>query len=493
MVFQESQKVEFKESWRDEYLKTICAFANTNGGVLEIGRDDDGVIIGVDNADELLEKLPNTIRHTLGIVPSVELLSVNGKQYIAINVDASSTPVSFRGRHYLRSGSTTQELSGHELDNFILRRLGKTWDSMVIPKLTIADLDASAFRKFREKSLASERLQKADLEISDEALLDNLLLIENGELTRAAVLLFHHNPEKYVFGAYVKVGYFENDADLIYQDEFHGSLITMPDEIIDTIYRKYFKGIISYEGLQRIEDFPIPRPALREAILNAIVHRDYTTGVPIQIKIFPDCVIVYNDGRLPENWTVADLLKRHRSRPFNPKIAYTFYRSGYIETWGRGIEKITTTCKSAGKPEPLFEATSSEVTVSFFIDKQSGIISDNNIGGMKGGMESGTEGGMKEFEENTQKTHRKYTENNIGGMKGGTIDSKESGMKTTKQSILSVIQENNKISISGIADILKINRSAVQKHIDKLKSSNMIRREGGAKGGKWIVVLPKTD
>ena len=122
MILQESQKVEFKESWRDEFLKTVCAFANTNGGVLEIGRDDDdGRVIGIDNAEELLEQLPNTVRHTLGIVPSVELLLANGKQYIAINVDASSAPVSFRGRHYLRSGSTTQELSGHELDNFINR------------------------------------------------------------------------------------------------------------------------------------------------------------------------------------------------------------------------------------------------------------------------------------------------------------------------------------------------------------------------------------
>ena len=104
-------------------------------------------------------------------------------------------------------------------------------------------------------------------------MLDNLSLIEDGVLTRAAVLLFHHNPEKFVFGAFVKVGYFESDADLIYQDEFHGSLITLPDQIVDTIYQKYFKGIISYVGLQRIEDFPVPRPALREAILNAIVHR----------------------------------------------------------------------------------------------------------------------------------------------------------------------------------------------------------------------------
>jgi ATP-dependent DNA helicase RecG len=171
-----------------------------------------------------------------------------------------------------------------------------------------------------------------------------------------------------VFGAFVQVGCFETGADLIYEDEFHGSLMAMPDEIVDTIYRKYFKGIISYEGLQRIADYPVPRPALREAILNAIVHRDYTTGVPIQIKVFPDSVTIYNDGRLPENWTVANLLAKHRSRPYNPKIAYAFYRAGYIETWGRGIERITTACKEAGKREPLFEASPSEISVTFFMD-----------------------------------------------------------------------------------------------------------------------------
>jgi ATP-dependent DNA helicase RecG len=247
-----------------------------------------------------------------------------------------------------------------------MRRVGKTWDSMAISNVQVTDLDPSAFRTFREKALASERWGKADLDISDEALLDNLLLLENGELTRAAILMFHNNPERYVFGAYVKVGYFENDADLIYDDEFHGPLISMPDEVVDTIYRKYFKGIISYEGLQRITDYPIPRPALREAILNAIVHRDYTTGIPIQIKIYPDCVIVYNDGRLPENWTVEDLLKRHRSYPYNPKIASTFFKAGYIETWGRGIERINNACKYAGKPEPSYKASSNEISVTFY-------------------------------------------------------------------------------------------------------------------------------
>jgi len=224
----------------------------------------------VDNAYRLLEELPNVIRQALGIVPSVVLHEEQGEKYIAVSVDACSTPVSYRGRHYLRSGSTTQELSGSDLDNFILRRLGKTWDGITIPKISIADLDTSALHTFREKAIVSERLQKPDLEMNDEALLDNLSLVENGELTRAAVLLFHHNPEKYVFGAFVKVGYFETGADLVYQDEFHGSLITVADEIVDTIYRKYFKGIISYEGIQRVTDYPIPRPALREAILTPL-------------------------------------------------------------------------------------------------------------------------------------------------------------------------------------------------------------------------------
>ena len=436
----ENQKTEWKRQWRDEFLKEICGLANAQGGTLEIGRDDHGMVVGIDHAKELLEELPNPIRHTLGIVPSVELRDKGGKQYLAVSVDASGTPVSFRGRHYIRSGSTTQELDGRELDHFILRRLGKTWDGMVIPNVKVSDLDTSAFRIFREKALLSERLQKADLEMSNAELLDGLSLTENGELTRAAILLFHHNPEKYVFGAFVKVGYFENGADLIYQDEFHGSLITVADQIVDTIYRKYFKGIISYEGITRVTDYPIPRPALREAIFNAMVHRDYTTGIPIQVKVFPDCVIVYNDGRLPETWTVDHLLRKHRSRPYNPKIAYAFYRAGYIETWGRGIERITDACKDAGKREPLFEVSPGEISVTFFTDV------------------------------------------NIGENIGDRI-----GENKTQSKILRLMRFNPTISAKAIAAEIGIAPRNVEAHIRSMKKAGSIERVGAAKGGRWIV------
>jgi len=217
----------------------------------------------------------------------------------------------------------------------------------------------------------------------------------------------------------------------------------MPDQVVDTIYRKYFKGIISYEGLQRIEDFPIPRPALREAILNAIVHRDYTTGIPIQIKIFPDCVIVYNDGRLPENLTVADLLARHRSRPYNPKIAYAFYRSGYIETWGRGIERITIACKEAEKPEPLFEASPGEIKVTFYTD----------------------------------------TDIDVNG--GVNIDVHE-----IRRSILHLIRETPTISAQHMSDAIGISKRRVESNIHSMKKAGLLERVGSDKTGYWIVKEP---
>jgi len=252
-----------------------------------------------------------------------------------------------------------------------------SWDGVPIPFVSSADLDLVAFRWFRKKALSKGRLTEEDLNITDEELIHSLDLFQGKYLKRAAVLLFHEKPEKWVNGAFVKIGYFESDDDLLYQDEIHGPILLIPDKVEETIYLKYFKGIISYEGLQRIETFPVPRAAMREAVLNAVVHRDYSTEIPIQIKIFPDKVIIYNDGRLPEDWTIEDLLSTHRSRPFNPKIASVFFRSGMIETWGRGIERIITACKRANKPMPKFEIKhGNEFTVTFYTDS---IITENVI------------------------------------------------------------------------------------------------------------------
>jgi len=203
------------------------------------------------------------------------------------------------------------------------------------------------------------------VEITDAELVDSLRLAEGNYLKRAAVLVFHEDPERWVIGSYVKIGYFQTGADLLFMDEVHGPLLTMADKVLDILYAKYFRGMISYQGLQRVETYPVARAALREAILNAIVHRDYSTGVPIQIKVFPDRLTIFSDGGLPPGWTVEKLLGHHDSSPRNPNIANVFFRSGQIETWGRGIEKIEESSRTAYKPSPVFEITPTEVTITF--------------------------------------------------------------------------------------------------------------------------------
>jgi ATP-dependent DNA helicase RecG len=176
-------------------------------------------------------------------------------------------------------------------------------------------------------------------------------------------LLFYPNPEKFVTGAYLKIGYFENDADLIFQDEVHGNLFEQVEKTIDLLFTKYIKAIISYEGIYRTETYEYPKEAVREALLNAIVHKDYSGGVPIQISVYKDKIMIWNEGQLPENWTIETLFEKHSSKPYNPDIANAFFRSGYIESWGQGISKMTNLCVEAGLPKPILYYKTSGVWV----------------------------------------------------------------------------------------------------------------------------------
>jgi ATP-dependent DNA helicase RecG len=452
----ESQNVEWKEKWRDEYLKWISAFANAQGGVLVIGKNDIGEPVGLEDTAKLMDDLPNKIRNLTGVIADVDLNDNGEKQYICITVKPYPYPISYHGKYYYRSGSTTQELSGSALDEFMLRKQGKTWDGVPVPYVKVDDFESDAFKIFRRKAVESTRLKAEDLRITDDVLLGQLQLIEGDYLKRAAILLFHQDPEKWVPGAYVKIGMFASDTDLLFQHEFHGPLISMADKIMEAAYLNYFKGIISYDGIQRVETFPVPHEAFREAVTNAIVHRDYSTGIPIQIKVFSDKVIIYNDGRLPENWSVQNLLTTHRSEPYNPMIANVFFRAGMIESWGRGIEKITDACRSAGLEEPAIEFKHRrEFSVTFYSD--AGIAVKDTI---------------KDTIRDTIKD---------------TINSQTSDVHSR---LMVIMSENPRITVKGIAAALRINERNVKKHIRVLKELGRIERIGANRGGHWVVKFP---
>lgn len=355
----ESQNIEYKSTWKDDYLKWICGFANANGGTIFIGKDDSGKVVGVPDSKKLLEDIPNKVRDVLGILVDVNLYKTKEGDYIEIIVEPYPNAVNYKGQYHYRSGSTKQELKGASLDKFLLQKQGKRWDGVPVPKATIKDLKEETLNFFRERGHKNKRLTEKILTDTNEHLLENLNLIEDGHLKRAAILLFHPDPEKFVTGAYIKIGYFESESDLKFQDEIHGNLFEQIEKTVEILFSKYFRAFISYEGIHRVETFEYPEEAVREALLNAIAHKDYSGLTPIQIRVYKDRILIWNEGQLPENWTIETLLEPHSSKPFNPDIANAFFRSGYIESWGRGINKMTEQCLASGLPEPLFYYKSS--------------------------------------------------------------------------------------------------------------------------------------
>lgn len=365
----EHQNVEFKESWRDEYLKWICGFANAQGGKIFIGIDDKGKYIGLTDAKKLLEDLPNKIVSHLGLVVDVNLRTKEKKQYIEINVKPSEVAISYHGTYHYRSGSTKQELKGIALQEFLFKKMGRSWDDMPALNATLKDIDEKAFRLFVEKALEQKRISPAAAKESTQNLLIGLHLInEKGNLKCAALLLFGKDPLKYFTHAYFKIGRFGNsDHDLKFQDTIEGNIFEMIDKVLQILHSKYLTSPIHYEGIERKEKLEYPESALREAILNAIVHKNYA-GTTIQLSVYDDKLILWNQGAMPHELSIDQLKKKHASYPRNKNIADIFFKSGYIEAWGRGTNKIIDSCKLAGLPEPEFVEHAGGIQIIFLKD-----------------------------------------------------------------------------------------------------------------------------
>lgn len=192
----ENQNIEYKSAWHDDYLKWVCGFANAQGGVIFIGKDDNGKVVGISDYKKLMDDIPNKIRNAIGITAEVNLHQENGVHYIEIVTPPYSVPISLRGRYYYRSGSTKQELTGTSLNEFLLKKSGKTWDDVIEPRATYGDIDETAVSKFLVMAKEKGRLPEVN-GLSTEQLFDKLRLTENGQLKRAAIVLFGKDPGRF--------------------------------------------------------------------------------------------------------------------------------------------------------------------------------------------------------------------------------------------------------------------------------------------------------
>ncbi len=343
----EKQNIEYKSSWHDDYLKWIGGFANAQGGKIYIGKDDAATVVGVSDFKKLMEELPNKIKNNLGITAEVNLRQEEGKHFIEIVVQPYSVPISLRGRYYYRSGSVKQELTGAALNEFLLKRAGQTWDDVSEDDATFDDIDEATIKKYLRRAEEAGRLPDID-GLTTPELLDKLRLTKNGKLKRAAIVLFGKDPGRFYPNTFIKVGRFDDDDFTIrFQEMEDGNIIQVLDKVLRTLDHKFLIRNISFEGMNRIETLEYPVPALREVLLNALIHRNYM-GAPTQIRVYDKKMFVWNDGGLPESITLQQLTQSHSSHPRNPILAGACFLGGYIDSWGSGIMKIINSCKAAG-------------------------------------------------------------------------------------------------------------------------------------------------
>lgn len=363
----EQHNIEYKQSWHDDYMKWVCGFANAQGGLIFIGKDYNGNVAGIDNYKKLMDDIPNKIRNSIGIMVEVNLHEEAGKRFIEIVTHPYSVPISLRGRYYYRSGSTKQELTGASLNEFLLKKSGKTWDDVVEPRASFDDIDEKTVNTFLKASENAGRLPENE-GLSLPELFEKLRITENGQLKRAALILFGKEPGKFYPNTFVKIGRFgKDDADIKFQETEEGNIIQLLHAVLKQLNHKFLIRPIEFKGMHRIEKGEYPVAAIREMFLNALVHRNFM-GAPIQIRVYDDKINIWNEGTLPTGLTLDALKRPHSSRPRNPIIADVCFKGGYIDAWGRGTIKIIDTCKQAELPEPEMKELDGGFIITLFKD-----------------------------------------------------------------------------------------------------------------------------
>ena len=364
----EGEALELKERWTDRALEDLAAFANTSGGRLILGVRDDGAVIGVDASDRELQRIANVVTSRLGITPSVRAAKMQGRSVIEVEVRPARGLVPCKGRYLRRVGSTNRDFAPDELARHVVRIAGQTWDGLPSPWGT-DEVDREAVARFVE--VARERLPNADA-AKPERLLANLGLLREGRITNGCALLFGRRPQRLFPGARVRIGVFRGPDEVVDSHECEGNLFEQLDAAMERfrrVLRVRFEVEVdapTLEGLRRKDIWEYPLEAIREAVVNALVHRDYTIAADVQVRVYDDRLVVWNPGGLPEGIRIEQLKEPdHPSIPRNPHLARAFYFAGLIERWGTGTTRMVRLCAEQGLPEPEFDERSGNLQVVF--------------------------------------------------------------------------------------------------------------------------------
>lgn len=439
----ETENVEFKNStgeWR-EIVETISAFSNTSGGKIFVGMLNSSKVLGIKVGKDTIEDITNKIISNADpkVYPKISVEKVGNKDILVVEVKESSDKLILAfGRPFKRVGKSTVKMSKDEYEKAIIEKHREElrFDKQICKNAELQHINKKKFKTFLKTSCVERGLDISTKAPLTEALM-RLKLLHNGNLTNSAILLFGKNPQDFFIQAEVKCVRFKGTGVtgvMLDMRDIGGNII---DQLAET--EKFIFNHISLVSwiedgkIERQEKWEYPPKAIREALANAISHRDYRSSSKVQVRIFDDRIEFWNPGKLPDGWTVETLKRKHESKPFNPLISKAFFWIKYIEEVGTGTNKIIDWCKEWGLPEPDFEYTGTSVVITI----------------------------------RKSKLTEEYLKN---------ID-----LNKRERKIIEYLKKNKKTTTSECAKLLNISNDTALRELTKLKLSNILRMQGVGK------------
>jgi ATP-dependent DNA helicase RecG len=371
----ESETCEFEgpQATVSDVARDICALLNQQGGAVLWGVTDAKRVVGLVSAGERQKELNEYVAQHIKPRPllSISVEEIAARQIVLVDVPpGADKPYALDREIWIRvarqtlraSGAASSELVGRSASEF------ERWERELMPGFAISDCDAEELHRARLDLVRTERFG-AGLPESDDEFLGSLNLARGGQITNGCVVLFARRPREWAPHLALRItSYSDLHGSGIGPDTIlEGPAVKVVQDAIAIIQQRTgFAGEFRRTSLQREDRPAYPLFALREGLVNAVVHRDYSGLGDVRVQIYPDLLVIRNPGSLPDGWTVRELRTEHVSKPTNPDIARLFYLRGLMEQLGMGTQKLIAECKAAGAKTPMWTAEKGLVSLRMF-------------------------------------------------------------------------------------------------------------------------------
>lgn len=477
----ESEQLEFKESVRKEDIaKILCSFLNGKGGRVLVGVNNNNEPTHISNAEKVVEQLK--VYLLSAIVPdapiTISVENIEGNDLIILKVyGGSKQPYLFDGSIYYRLADKTVKATSQQISELIHgRQKSEThWERQPALGVDLEDLDQKLILSVIKESRDNHRGNFEGNNVID--FLSHYGLFQNGYFTNACVVLFAKTPAKYLPQIRVQLTeYAEGKTDnaLLRNEVFEGNLFSIQDKLERYIENLGVRSVFDKNQWKRI-DFKFPPKALQEGVINALMHRDYSShSSSVAISIYPDSFAISNSGHLPDDLKVSELKKSHRSHPVNPDIAHIVFLKGLIDKLGRGTVRVVELCRAEGLKDPVWKDNIDGVTLVFNSPKALATKKETSRNdGVNDGVSDGVSDGVNRLIDD--------------GVNDGLIDGVSDGVKVEIIKIVELILTKEGANALDIATKRGKSKPTIERYLRTAKEVGIIEFKGASKTGGYYL------